>query len=127
MAFIACHVSVGHKDGILWEFFPTKKTTGPVRTGTAALHIAPTHRQYQRSTELLISQKSFKRLVVEITKELRCSIKYQKAALLAMQEACEAYLVHLFEDTNMCAIHANRTTITVRDMQLARRIRGERT
>jgi len=42
------------------------------------------------------------------------------------QEASEAYLVALFEDTNLCAIHAKRVTIMPKDIQLARRIRGER-
>ena len=48
------------------------------------------------------------------------------ARLVALQEACEAYLVGLFEDTNLCAIHAKRVTIMPKDIQLARRIRGER-
>lgn len=87
----------------------------------------PCFRQYQQSTELLIGRMRFRRLVAEITRELRCNIRYQSAAILALQEACEAYLVRFFEDTNLCALHANRSTITVRDMQLARRIRGERT
>ncbi|XP_041283225.1 histone H3.3A-like [Onychostruthus taczanowskii] len=43
-----------------------------------------------------------------------------------VQEASEAYLVGLFEDTNLCAIHAKRVTIMPKDIQLARRIRGER-
>jgi histone H3 len=47
-------------------------------------------------------------------------------AILAIQEAAEAYLVELFEDTNLCAIHAKRVTIMPKDIQLARRIRGER-
>ncbi|RWW67908.1 hypothetical protein BHE74_00024603 [Ensete ventricosum] len=47
-------------------------------------------------------------------------------AVLALQEAAEAYLVGLFEDTNLCAIHAKRVTIMPKDIQLARRIRGER-
>ena len=45
---------------------------------------------------------------------------------LYLQEASEAYLVGLFEDTNLCAIHAKRVTIMPKDIQLARRIRGER-
>ena len=45
---------------------------------------------------------------------------------MAMQEALEAYLVGLFEDSNLCAIHAKRVTIMPRDIQLARRICGER-
>ena len=52
--------------------------------------------------------------------------KSQSSAVMALQEAAEAYLVGLFEDTNLCAIHAKRVTIMPRDMQLARRIRGER-
>ena len=53
-------------------------------------------------------------------------IRWQSAAVLALQEAAEAYLVHLFEDTNLSSIHAKRITIMVKDLQLARRIRGER-
>ena len=52
------------------------------------------------------------------------SYRWQAEALMALQEACEHYLVHLFEDANLCAIHAKRVTIMVKDMQLARRIRG---
>jgi histone H3 len=52
--------------------------------------------------------------------------RFQSAALEGLQEAAEAYLVGLYEDTNLCAIHAKRVTITPKDMQLARRIRGER-
>jgi len=50
----------------------------------------------------------------------------QSTALLAIQEAAEAYLVNLFEDANLCAIHADRVTLMAKDIQLARRIRGER-
>jgi len=53
-------------------------------------------------------------------------LRVQAAAMLALQEASEAYLVSLFEDTNLCAIHARRVTIFPKDIQLARRIRGER-
>lgn len=53
-------------------------------------------------------------------------LRFQSTAILALQEAAEAYLVGLFEDTNLCALHAKRVTITPKDMQLARRIRGER-
>lgn len=51
-------------------------------------------------------------------------LRFQSVAILALQEAAEAYLVHLFEDTNLCAIHAKRVTIMQKDIQLARRIRG---
>lgn len=50
--------------------------------------------------------------------------RWQAEALAALQEAAEEYLVHLFEDSNLCAIHGKRVTIMVKDIQLARRIRG---
>ena len=53
-------------------------------------------------------------------------LRFQSSAVAALQEASEAYLVGLFEDTNLCAIHAKRVTIMPKDIQLARRIRGER-
>ena len=52
-------------------------------------------------------------------------LRFQSAALSALQEAAEAYLTALFEDTVLCAIHAKRVTIMPRDMILARRIRGD--
>ena len=83
-------------------------------------------RTYQKSTELLIRKLPFQRLVREITQDFKTDIRFQSTAILAMQEAAEAYLVGLFEDTNLCAIHAKRVTVMPKDMQLARRIRGER-
>ncbi len=74
----------------------------------------------------LIRRLPFQRLVKEIAQDFKTDIRFQSTALLAVQEACEAYLVGLFEDTNLCAIHARRVTIQPRDIQLARRIRGER-
>ena len=53
-------------------------------------------------------------------------MRFQSAAIMALQESAEAYLIGIFEDTNLCAIHAKRVTIMPRDIQLARRIRGER-
>ena len=50
---------------------------------------------------------------------------WQGSAILALQEAAEAQLVGLFEDSNLCAIHAKRVTIMPKDLQLARRIRGQ--
>jgi histone H3 len=93
------------------------------RPGTVALREI---RKYQKSTELLIRKLPFQRLVREIAQNFRCDVKFQSTALLALQEASEAYLVGLFEDTNLAAIHAKRVTILPKDMQLARRIRGER-
>ena len=58
--------------------------------------------------------------------EYKSDLRFQSQAVLALQEAAEAYMVGLFEDTNLCAIHAKRVTIMVRDIQLAKRIRGER-
>lgn len=83
-------------------------------------------RHYQKSTELLIPKLSFQRLVREIAQEYKTDLKFQAAALGALQEGSEAYLTNLFEDTNLAAIHAKRVTIMPKDVQLARRIRGER-
>ena len=58
--------------------------------------------------------------------EFKTGLCLQSSAVLALQQAAEAYLVGLFEDTNLAAIHAERVTIMPKDIQLARRIRGER-
>ena len=93
------------------------------RGGSAALKEI---RRYQKSSELLIRKFPFQRLVREIAQQLRTDLRFQSSAIMALQESCETYLVGLFEDTNLCAIHSNRVTIMPRDMLLARRIRGER-
>lgn len=93
------------------------------RPGTVALREI---RKYQKSTELLIRKLPFQRLVREIAQDFGTDLRFQSIAILALQEAAEAYLVGLFEDTNLCAIHAKRVTIMPKDIQLARRIRGER-
>lgn len=93
------------------------------RPGTVALREI---RRYQKSTELLIRKLPFQRLVREVAQEMKTDLRFQAAAIMALQEACEAYLVGLMEDTNLCCIHARRVTIMPKDMQLARRIRGER-
>jgi len=93
------------------------------RPGTVALREI---RRYQKSTELLIRKLPFQRLVREIANDRKRDLRFQSHAIMALQEAAEAYLVDLFEDTNLCAIHAKRVTIMVKDIQLARRIRGER-
>ena len=82
-------------------------------------------RRYQKSTELLIRKLPFQRLVREIAQDFKTDLRFQSSAVMALQEASEAYLVGLFEDTNLCAIHAKRVTIMPKDIQLARRIRGE--
>ena len=92
------------------------------RPGTVALREI---RKFQKSTDLLIRKLPFQRLVREIAGEFKSDLRFQTQAILALQEAAEAYLVGLFEDTNLCAIHAKRVTIMPKDIQLARRIRGE--
>jgi histone H3 len=93
------------------------------RPGTVALRDI---RRYQKSTELLFRKIPFQRLVREITAHMKKeTLRFQSSTMLALQECSEAYLVKLFEDTNLCAIHGNRVTILPKDMQLARRIRAE--
>lgn len=94
------------------------------RPGTVALQEI---RRYQRSTDLLMHKLPFSRLVREIAMTLvprNQELRWQSQAIQALQEAAEAFLVHLFEDTNLCAIHAKRVTIQPKDLQLARRVRG---
>lgn len=79
-----------------------------------------------KSTELLIRKLPFQRLVREVAQQFKSDLRFQSSAVLALQEASESYLVGLFEDTNLCAIHAKRVTIMPKDIQLARRIRGEK-
>eukprot|EP00500_Bicosoecida_sp_ms1_P002966 CAMPEP_0203814900 /NCGR_PEP_ID=MMETSP0115-20131106/6678_1 /ASSEMBLY_ACC=CAM_ASM_000227 /TAXON_ID=33651 /ORGANISM="Bicosoecid sp, Strain ms1" /LENGTH=196 /DNA_ID=CAMNT_0050723785 /DNA_START=72 /DNA_END=663 /DNA_ORIENTATION=- len=86
------------------------------RPGTVALREI---RKYQKSTELLIRKLPFQRLIREIAQEFKQDLRFQSTAVLALQEASEAYLVGLFEDTNLCAIHAKRVTIMPKDIQLA--------
>ena len=92
------------------------------RPGAAALKEI---RKYQKSTELLIRKMPFQRLVREIAADFGDQKRFTSTAIEALQEAAEAYLVDLFEDTNLAAIHAGRVTIMSKDMRLARRIRGE--
>jgi histone H3 len=101
----------------------TVKRPQRYRPGTVALREI---RQYQKGTELLIRKLPFQRFVREIAQAYKPDLRFQSHAVLALQEAAEAYLVGLFEDTNLAAIHAKRVTIMAKDMGLARRIRGER-
>ncbi|KAJ5554583.1 hypothetical protein N7513_004542 [Penicillium frequentans] len=96
------------------------------KPGTVALKEI---RRYQRSYDLLIAKLPFARLVREVAldllpAEVGGTLRWQSMAIQALQEAAEAFLVHLFEDTNLCALHAKRVTIMQKDIQLARRIRG---
>ncbi len=93
------------------------------RPGTVALREI---RKYQKSTELLMRKRPFYRLVKEILQDFNTFLRLSAGGAAALQEATEAYMVGLFEDTNFCALHAKRVTIMPKDVQLARRIRGER-
>ena len=93
------------------------------RPGTVALREI---KKYQKTTELLLRKLPFQNLVREIAQDFKTDLRFQSSAIAALQEAAESYLVGLFEDTNLCAIHAKRVTIMTKDIQLARRIRGER-
>lgn len=96
------------------------------RPGTRALMEI---RKFQKSTDLLIPKLPFARLIRELAMKVggasNPNMRFQSSALMALQEAAEAFLVTLFEDTVLCAIHARRVTIMPKDMNLARRIRGD--
>jgi histone H3 len=104
---------------------PTTKIRKPHRfkSGTVALRKI---RKYQKTTNLLIPKLNFQRLVREIAQGYKEDLRFSKDAIEALQWDAEDYLISLFEDTNLCAIHTGRTTIMPKDMQLARRIRKER-
>ena len=93
------------------------------RLGTVALREIC---KYQKTFNLMIPKLPFEHLVCEITQDLKTDLHFQGSAILALQEASEACIVGLFEDTNLCAIHRKRVTIMPKDMQLVRRIRGKR-
>ena len=93
------------------------------RAGTVALQDI---RHFQKTSALLIRKLPFQRLVREIAQDFKTDLRFQSAAILCLQEAAEAYLVRLFDNANLCAIHARRVTIMPKDILLARRIRGER-
>lgn len=92
------------------------------RPGTQALKQI---RRLQKSTELLLRKLPFQRLVREIAQSRRADLRFQSQALVALQEASEAFLIGLFEDSLLCAVHAKRVTVMKKDMDLARRIRGK--
>ena len=92
------------------------------RPGTVALREI---RRYQKSTELLIRKLPFQRVVRSIAENHGTNLRFQASALLALQEACEAYIVGLFEDAQLMAIHAKRITVMPKDGHIARKIRGD--
>ena len=89
------------------------------RPGTVALRQI---RKYQKSTELLIRKLPFQRLVREVCQKLNPELRFQSTALLALQEGAESFLVQMFEDVNICAIHGGRVTIQPKDIQLWNRM-----
>ena len=85
-------------------------------------------RKYQKSTNLLIRKAPFARLVREIAFQYNTisgSLRFQSGAIFALQEASESHLTNLFADSLLCAIHGKRVTVMPKDMQLARRLRGD--
>jgi histone H3 len=72
------------------------------------------------------SKRPFQRLVRQVSQEFKTDLRFESHAICALQEASEAYLTKLLEDAILCALHARRVTIQPGDIQLARRIRGER-
>lgn len=115
------------------------KQSNPRRTHCPAQHIRPTSHRYRPSTaalrlirrvechsaKLVIRKMPFQRLVRELALQFRPSVCFQSGAVLALHHAAEAYLTSLFCEANVCATAARRTLVHVRDLQLARRIRGE--
>ena len=93
------------------------------RPGTVALREI---KRYQKVTDLLLAKAPFQRFVRSICDGIDSQLRFQSQALLALQEASESYITGLFEDANLCAIHATRVTVMKKDIDLARRIRGER-
>ena len=89
------------------------------RPGTVALRQI---RKYQKSTDLLIRKLPFQRLVREISHKINSELRFQSTALLALQEASESFLVNMFEDVNVCALHAGRVTIQPKDILLWNRM-----
>ena len=93
------------------------------KPGTVALREI---KRYQKSMDMMLPKAPFQRLVRVICADFDPDLRFQSQSLVALQEAAEAYIVSLFEDTNLCAIHAKRVTVQKKDMDLARRIRGDR-
>lgn len=126
------HVKLGNKKLkalIARKVSPTLPRSGlkksRYRPGTVALREI---RRYQKSTKLLMPRAPFLRALRQVTEEAfpEKQVRLQASAVNAIQIAAEDYLVRLFEDSMLCTVHAKRVTLTIKDMHLARRIRGER-
>jgi histone H3 len=123
-----------HRLSVMGKFArpPSRPPLGPnggvkkphrYRPGTVALREI---RRFQKTTELLIRKAPFQRVVRDIALKYKKDVRFQSTAVLALQEASEAYMVGMFEDTNLAALHAKRVTILPRDLALARRLRGDK-
>ena len=99
-----------------------KKKKRRYKPGTVALREI---RQYQKGYDLMLPKLPFQRLVREVAQKIKPDLRFQSAALVAIQEAAEMYIIRVFKETNLCAIHAGRVMITPQDMKLARCIRGD--
>ena len=82
-------------------------------------------KMYQRSTDTLLPRAALQRVIKEITQRYFPDARYSYGAIDAVQQCVESYMIGLFEDTQLCAVHAKRMTVMTKDMRLARRIRGE--
>ena len=82
-------------------------------------------RKYQKSTDLLIRKLPFQRLVREIAQDFKHDLRFTAGGLEALQTAAEQHITELFEDAYLCTLHSKRITLASKDIQLARRIRGE--
>ena len=100
-----------------------KKNINRLRPGSLALREI---RKLQKCTDLLLPKQPFQRIVREIAKGCNNDLRFQSTALLGLQEAAEAFMTGIFEDSYLCTLHAKRVTLMPKDLQLARRIRGER-
>lgn len=101
----------------------TPKKPYRYRPGTVALREI---RWYQKNTFPLIPKLPFERLVREIGQILKAGLRFQSSAIDVLQEAAEVFLVELFQDANLFAIHAKRVTVMREDFLLAKRIRGDK-
>jgi histone H3 len=82
-------------------------------------------RKLQKTGETIIARAPIRRLVGQISSDLKNGLRWQSSAVDALHEATESYIVNLLADANLCAIHAHRVTCQPKDLSLARRLRGD--
>ena len=113
------------KRGVEKEASKEKKKEGVTGKLKRGIHALRKIQKYQSGTEILIQWLPFKRVVKEIIQNIRGDLQFQTTAIMAIQEAGEAFLVGLLEQANLCALHPKHVTIMPRDIQLARCIWGD--